>query len=185
MDEHCYATAAKGLHTMYLSGIIVVVSVVALIILPLLGGLGAVAGGVAMLVGIHQAGPAHEGYKTAMKLAIGQLVLGVLGMGGGIFGTVVEELCSVVNCVTIYLICVTTGELLAEREKNELVQRADLIWKLVAGCTVVEVVCTLAAYIPDLAGFTAALLVPTAVVDLIAAFLQMFFCENASKALLS
>jgi len=184
-----YVTAGNGLKKMFIGEIVALISaLVAFIpVLGLLGIVGTIVGAVIILVGLNATCPAHDNYKNALYMVIAGIVLNILSgfLGAGIFKSLVVIVSSIVAFLQTYFICTASGELLAAKGDGYQADRAVLIWKLYALCTVVSIVCTLVAGIPVIEFLAGVAGIIAGIVEVVAMVLYVIFLYKASESLLS
>lgn len=187
-----YELAGKGLHTMYLGEIVTLVSVVlaliafAIPVMAIVVLVGILAGGVMVLIGLGKASSAHKGYNTAFVLALVGIVLSILKSfgDGGAITSAIDLIDNIVSCIQTYYICKASGELLESKGEYELAQKAEQIWKIVAVCEGVDIVCRLIGWIPVLNILAVLAMFAAAIASIVVYFMRIGFFNNASKALL-
>ena len=165
-----YPMAGKGLNRMFIGEILCILAII-----PLIGGILALAGYIVMLVGLYTAGKADDGYRTAFFLTIASLILG--------FIPVLSLIGSVFNIITTYLVCTTTARLLMERGDTATAARGLFIWKLYAACLVVSLVCALLLFVPIINVAALLLELATAIASLVGGILYLMFLYRASDSL--
>ena len=166
-----YSMAGKGLNRMFIGEILCILAII-----PLIGGILALAGYIVMLVGLYTAGKADDGYRTAFFLTIASLILGfipILSLVGSVF-----------NIITTYLVCTTTARLLMETGATATAARGLFIWKLYAACLVVSLVCALLLFVPIINVAALLLELATAIASLVGGILYLMFLYRASDSLL-
>ena len=181
-----YGLAGKGLRTMYIGEVVSLCSLVAVFLVPALGLIGVLIGGIMILMGQNRAGPAHDGYRTAMVLFVVNIVINILKFctGNSPFTDVLDIIGNIISCAETYYICRASSELLSAKGDYELAGRAEEIWKVSVGCYVVSVVCVLVAWIPIVNIAALITIILSAVVSIVVAFMLIDFYNKASKALL-
>lgn len=166
-----YSMAGKGLNRMFIGEILYILAII-----PLIGGILALAGYIVMLVGLYTAGKADDGYRTAFFLTIASLILGFipfLSLIGSIF-----------NIITTYLVCTTTACLLTERGDLETAAKGLFVWKLYAACLVVSLVCALLLFVPLINVAAILMEVVVGIASLVGGILYLMFLYRASDSLL-
>lgn len=146
--------------------------------LPLLGALLAIIGTIVELVGLHKAGGAEDGYRTAFTMSVVIIVLSFVGL----IVPFVSVINSVLSMVVLYIVCNTTADLL-DHYDYETAQRGRIVWKLCLGCTIVIVICAVLAFIPLINILAAIAAVVTAIVALVSSILYLIFLYRASDSL--
>lgn len=183
-----YRAAGDGLHTMYVGEIVQLVSLAVTFIIPFLGVIGVLIGGIVVLVGLNKAGEAHSGFQTALMLSVVGIVLSLLkSLTGNSAGaaSVLGIISGIISCFETYYICTASGSLLKDMGEHTLAEQAEQLWKMVAGCEAVAIGCSLVIWIPVLNILAVFALVITFVVSIVMYFLRIGFYNSASKAFLS
>lgn len=188
MNER-FALAGKGLWLLFLAVILTLAAIVAMIV-PIIGWVAApfmaVAGLVLAIYGLYVARTAHPNFQNAFYIALISLVVGVVSAfvpNEGVLAGLMDILSDVLGFLSAYFICTAAGELLAEKGDAEQVHRADLIWKLVGGCTVVSILCTLTGWVPILGDIVGVAGVVARIVSFVASILEIIFYYKASASL--
>ncbi len=185
-----YAVAGKGLKLMFV-GTIVGIAAVVLTIIPFLGvlggGIAAIAGGLISLYGLYVAMGAQENYKNAMYMQLASIVVSILGsiFVEGLLGGIVDILSAVVSFLITYFVCTASHILLSDKGDSVQADRATLIIKLYAVCTLVNVVGILVSWIPVLNMIAGVIVALTSIVALVASVLLIIFYYKASQSLLA
>lgn len=188
MDER-FTLAGKGLWYLFLSVIFVLGGAVALIV-PIIGWIACpflmIAGFVLQFVGPYTARTAHANFQNAFYLSLVALVLGIVSAlvpDEGFLAGLVSIISDALGFVFTYLICTAAGELLAEKGDAEQAARAELLWKLAAGCAVVSILCTLTGWVPVLGAVVGVAGVIASIVSFVASILEIIFYYKASNSL--
>lgn len=188
MNER-FALAGKGLWLLFLSVILTLAAVVVAII-PVIGWVAAPVMIIAALViqfyAPYSARTAHPNFQNAFYIALISLVLGILSAfvpDEGFLAGLVSIASSVLSFLFTYFICTAAGALLAEKGDGEQAARADLIWKLVAGCSAVAILCTLVGWVPVLGAVVGIVGVVASIVNFVASILEVIFYYKASNSL--
>lgn len=168
-----YRTAGDGLMLVFVGEIICIFS-----FLPLLGGILAIIGTVVELVGLHKAGTAADGYRTAFTLSVIIIVVSFVGLMVPFAGVIGR----ILSMVVLYLVCTTTADML-DGFDVDTAERGRTVWKLCLGCTLVMVVCAVLIYIPLINILVAIASVVTAIVALVSSILYLMFLYRASDSL--
>lgn len=190
MNER-FALAGKGLWYLFLSVILALAGAVVAIV-PIIGWIACpiliIAGLVLQVVGFYTARTAHPNLQNAFYIALIGLGLGAISAfvpEEGMLAGLVSIASDVLGFAVTYFVCAAAGELLAEKGDTEQAARAELIWKLYGGCTVVSVLCTLTGWVPILGVIMGAAGVVSAVVGIVAGVLEIIFYYQASNSLRS
>ena len=162
-----YSMAGKGLNRMFIGEILCILAII-----PLIGGFLALAGLIVMLVGLHTAGKADDGYRTAFILTVAGLILSFI------------PLLSLIGIITTYLVCTTTARLLTEKGDLETAAKGLFVWKLYAACLVVSLVCALLLFVPIINVAALLLELATAIASLVGGILYLMFLYRASDSLM-
>lgn len=188
MNER-FALAGKGLWFLFLSVILALAAVVAMII-PIIGWVAApfmvIAGLVLAIYGPYVARNAHANFQNAFYIALVSLVLGIVSAfvpEEGVLAGLVSIISEVLGFLSAYFICTAAGELLAEKGDTEQAARADLIWKLVGVCNAVSILCTLTGWVPVLGTLVGIVGVVAGIVSVVALVLEIIFYYKASASL--
>lgn len=174
-----HATASQGLMLVFIGQIVSLFTFI-----PVLGVFAALGGLIVSVIGFYTLSQVNEGYKNAFMLTIVNLVISVLKVffKTGIFSTMLGLIGSILGLLVVYLLCNTTAELLKGTDDG-LVDRAGLIWKLYALCTIVSIVCSLLSYIPLINILAALFTFVIAIVQIVASVLYMIFLWKSQNAL--
>lgn len=184
-----YDQAGKGLWFLFLSAIL---SLAAAIVgfIPLLGDLVGlvlmVAAFALNILGPYVARDSHPFFRYAFYASIAAAVLDVLGEvvpDEGLLSGLVNLAASLAGLALVYFICTAAGDLLREKGDETLANRADLLWKLQAGCTVVVFASLLVAWIPVLNVLAALAALVVAIVAIVVGIMQVIFYYNAAGSL--
>lgn len=188
MNER-FALAGKGLWCLFLAAILNLIGGVVELV-PLLGGVVAgvlsVAAFLLDLYGPWCAREVHPRFLHAFYAAVAGTIINVLGWfvpEDGIPALIVSVVGIAVQLLLVYCICSASADLLREKGDVALAQRADLIWKLVAGCAAVELVSLLLVWIPVINLLAALASLVAAIVLLVAYVLQVIFYYQAATSL--
>lgn len=177
-----YAIAGKGLRTLFWGQIVAIASL-ALSLIPLLGFVSLV-GLVLALVGLNTAGSAHPGYKNALYMTVGNIILGILKIfTPAALGGILNVISSILSFLAVYYVCTASSMLLTAQGNETQASRGDLIWKLNALCTVVTIACSILVYVPFVGMLAGLVAIISAVVGLVAGILYLMFLYNASSSL--
>ena len=166
-----YSLAGRGLNYMFIGEILCI-----LVMFPLIGTIAVLVGFVMMLVGLHTAGKADDGYRTAFFLTIVNLILSLIPFLGFVS--------SIFSIVVTYLVCTTTARLLTEKGDLAAASRGLLVWKLYLVCMVVSVASGILAVIPGLLGLAAAVSLLNWLAYLVGGILYIVFLYRASNSLM-
>ena len=165
---------SKALNWLFIAQILCILDII-----PLVGAILAIIGLVMNLMALNGAGKLDEGYKTAFILSIVGLVVSVVNaFAGGVFGTILDIVSSVISLGILYYVVMTTVKHLGE---SDVAAKGISVWKLNLGCTVATVVLSVLSLIIPL--ISAVLSVIVAIVGLVAGILYMIFLYKSSKAL--
>lgn len=188
MNER-FSLAGKGLWLLFLSVILTLAAVVVAIV-PIIGW---VAAPIMVLVALviqfyapYSARTAHTNFQNAFYVALVALVLGVISAfvpEEGVLAGLVSILSEILSFLFTYFVCTAAGELLAEKGDVEQATRAELIWKLVAGCCVVSILCTLTGWVPVLGAIVGVAGVIASIVSFVASILEVIFYYKAAASL--
>lgn len=188
MNER-FAVAGKGLWFLFLSVVLTLAAVVAMII-PIIGWVAApfmvIAGLVLAIYGPYAARTAHPNFQNAFYIALVSLVLGIVSSFApdeGVLAGLVSIVSDVLGFLSAYFICTAAGELLAEKGDTEQAARADLIWKLVGVCNAVSILSTLVGWVPVLGTLVGIVGVVAGIVSVVALVLEIIFYYKASASL--
>ena len=165
-----YTAAGSGLKKVFIGEILSILSFI-----PLVGGILALVGLILNLVGLNEASRASEGYRTAFTLSIVSIVLAVLTLVLPILSVVG----SILSFVVVYLVCITTADILDECGDSDTAAKGRFVWKLYVVCTVILVVCGLVALIPGAAILAGLVIIPTAIASLVAGIQYLIFLYRA------
>lgn len=188
MNER-FSLAGKGMWLLFLSVILTLAAVV-VVIVPIIGW---VAAPIMVLVALvmqfyapYSARTAHANFQNAFYVAIVALVLGIISVfvpEEGVLAGLVSILSEILSFLFTYFVCTAAGELLAEKGDVEQARRAELIWKLVAGCCVVSILCTLIGWVPVLGAIVGVAGVIASLVSFVASILEVIFYYKAANSL--
>lgn len=176
--------AGEGLRYVFWGVIAILVGTVVAIIIPLVGLIVMLVGMGCEVYGYLTAAKSDTGYMNAVFCVAGGIVVSLLNgvAGEGVFGSLLSILSSILGLAVVYFMCQTTGKLLSPG-RPDLAVRADSLWKLYLGCTVVQVICAVLSIIPLIGLLAGVLSVLTGIVQLVAEVLYMIFLYKAQKAL--
>ena len=179
-----YPNAANGLKLMFYGEILTIIAALFLLV-PWVGTILTLIGGIVSLLGLNQAGSDDAGYRTAFALTIANLVLSIVGafVGDGFLATLISLCGSVLSLLIVYYVCITTANLLHSIGEENLSSRGRTVWMINLICTVVGVVIGLLMYIPVLNILAMAASVIMVIVQLIGYILYMMFLNGSYKAL--
>ena len=179
-----YPNAANGLKLMFYGEILTIIAPLFLLV-PWVGTILILIGGVLSLVGLNQAGSDDAGYRTAFVLTIVNLVLSivVLFVGDGFLATLIGLCSSVLSLLIVYYVCITTANLLHSIGEENLSSRGRTVWMINLICTVVGVVISLLMYIPILNVLAMAASIIMVIVQLIGYILYLMFLYGSCKVL--
>lgn len=169
-----YTTAGRGLNKVFIGEILAILSFI-----PLLGGILALVGLILVLVGLNEASAAADGYRTAFWLGIASIVVKVLSIVIPLLGLV----SSILAFVEVYLVCITTADILDETGDPATAAKGRFVWKLYIVCTVIIVVCSLLVLIPGVVILAALVMIPTVIATLVAGIQYLIFLYRASAFL--
>lgn len=181
MNEN-YLLAGKGLHTMFVAEIIILVSA----FIPLIGIIGILVGLVLSLVGLHTASKTHSGFQAAMTMTLAGIAVSLISIflpDGGLLGTLISIVSNVLSLAVTYFVCITASDMVEELGQYEVAQRGRFVWKLNLICTVVTVICAVVVFIPILNILAAIAAVVTGIAAIVAGILYLMFLHGASKCL--
>ena len=167
--------ASRGLLLLFVSAIVALFSW-----LPFVG---IVAFGL-NLYALYTLSTAAEGYRTAFQVNIAGIILIIAGMffDHGFLGALIDIAVQILNFLSVYLICRTTGEFLAGVDYR-LAGSGATVWTLYAVCTGVLILCELLSVIPIINIGAALLEFGMAIVQLVAGILYLVFLWRSQKAL--
>lgn len=167
--------ASRGLLLLFVSAIISLFSW-----LPFIG---IVAFGL-NLYALYTLSTAAEGYRTAFYVNIVGIILSVVGMvfKNGFLGALVDMAIQILNFLSVYFICKTTGDFLSTVDYR-LAGSGTTVWVLYAVCTGVMILCELLSVIPIINIGAALLSAGIAVVQFVAGILYLIFLFRSQKAL--
>lgn len=179
-----YHHAAEGLRLMFIGQILMLVGL-ALVWVPLLGSLLAIAGMVVEMVGLYKAGNDDQGYRTALIFVAVALVVDLVAgfLGEGILNSILSLVTEVLSLMVVVQVCTTTSLLLHSVGNEKLGQRGGTVMKLYVVCTAVSIVCGVLGVIPIvniLAGLVTAV---AAIAQVVGYVLYLTFLYGSSKAL--
>ena len=166
-----YSLAGRGLNRMFIGEILCILAII-----PLIGGFLALAGLIVMLVGLHTAGKADDGYRTAFILTVAGLILSFIPL--------LSLIVNILSIITTYLVCTTTARLLTEKGDLETAAKGLFVWKLYAACLVVSLVCALLLFVPIINVAALLLEIATAIASLVGGILYLMFLYRASDSLM-
>lgn len=189
MDER-FALAGKGLWYLFLAAILNLASGVVGIV-PLLGGAASkilsVAAFALTLYGPWSAREAHPNFLNAFYTTVAGTVLNVVDWfipeESAFLSLVVGAVAIVVSVLGVYFICSASRDLLREKGDQSLANRADLIWKLVAGCSAVVLASLLVVWIPGVNLLAGVASLVAAIVLIVAGILEILFYYKAANSL--
>ena len=177
--------AGRGLHLVFLGQIVSIIAVI-LILIPIVGTVAALAGFVIGLYGLYVASRAMDGYNTALYCMVGGIVINVISVfvSSGIIGII----SSLLNLAIIYCVCTVTAGILdglGGAEAHDTARRGLMVWKINLGCTIVEVICSVLAFIPlvNILAFLVSML--TSLVALVGGILYLMFLYKSSNVLMT
>lgn len=174
MNGYNWNVAGSGLEKMFFGQILAI-----LVIIPLVGWIAAIAGLILFLVGLHEAAGADEGYRTAFYVQLATLVLSVLS----IFVGALDIFTSILSLVSVYLVCITTANLLSAKGDLAMAARGRLVWKINLACAVVSVVCSVLSIIPVANLLALVIAVPAAIAGLVGGILYLMFLYGSYHSL--
>ena len=174
MNGYNWSIAGSGLEKMFFGQILAI-----LVIIPLVGWIAAIAGLILFLVGLHEAAGADEGYRTAFYVQLATLVLSVLS----IFVGALDIFTSILSLVSVYLVCITTANLLSAKGDLAMAARGRLVWKINLVCAVVSVVCSVLSIIPVANLLALVIAVPAAIAGLVGGILYLMFLYGSYHSL--
>lgn len=169
-----YTAAGRGLNKMFIGEILSILSFI-----PLVGGILALVGLILTLVGLNEASAAADGYRTAFWTGIVSIVVDVLA----VFLSPLGVVSSILSFVMVYLVCITTADILDETGDPATAAKGRFVWKLYVVCTVIIVVCALLALIPGVVVLAALVMIPTVIATLVAGIQYLIFLYRASSFL--
>lgn len=177
--DHTRLTAGKGLYFLFVGQIIAL-----FIFVPLFGGIAAIAEALTSLYGFYILSQATSDYKNAFILTLASVVLSFLRnfLSGGILVSSLAVISNICGFAVVYFVCISTAKLLSGINQTQ-VNRAGLIWKLYALCTLILIACSLASYIPIISILAGAVSFVTTIVQLLASILYLVFLWNCQKLL--
>lgn len=187
MDSSNYAVAGRGLRTMFIGEIVMLISGF-LILIPFVGIIGMIAGFVLEIMGLNTAGPVRESYRTALYVTIANAVVSLLGAltgGEGLLSGLLSAAGTLLSLYVVYVVCTVSSQLLGEKGDVVQAKRGNDIWKVYAACTVIGIVCQVLAVIPLVNLLAAVVSVVAAIVLFVAGILYLIFLYNASASLQS
>ena len=197
MKDEKIMIAGNGLKLMFIGEIVALFAVV-----PMVGGLAALAGGIIALVGLIKLRNSDEGYKKALimlalvvaativgsimaAVAVGGTIMSSGGaVGGGLPGVLVMSLAALVfGFLQTYLVCTTTSGLLRELGRDSEAAQGDLVWKLNAVSYAVSIISAIMTYAAvALASFLGII---SGIVALVAGILYIIFLYKSYNAMLA
>lgn len=182
-----YPNASEGLKLLFYAQILIIVGTL-LSLVPIVGSLIVLAGGILDLVGLNRAGQDDEGYRTAFTLVIVSIVVDVLsgfaGSKGFLFLATPLSIASIlVSLGIIYFVCITTSNLLHSVGEEALSQRGITVWKINLLCTALSVVLVLLMVIPVLNILAAIGEIAVTIAEIVGYVLYMMFLSGSYKAL--
>lgn len=187
MNEN-FVRAGRGLHIIFLAGILAIVSLVLAVIpvIVLLGGVGAITAIVLTLVGLNTASPTNPSFKTAMAASIINIVVSLVGVlfpAGGFLNILASTANSVLGLAVVYFVCIASTELVEEKGDPTLAQKGRFVWKLTAVCTGCSILFSLVVFIPGLTVMATIASVAAAIVGLVGTVLYLIFLNRAANYL--
>ncbi len=180
-----YPNASEGLKLLFYAQILIIVGTL-LSLVPIVGSLIVLTGGILDLVGLHRAGQDDEGYRTAFMLSIASIVVNLLNGfadSESFLASLLSVVSSLVSLGIIYFVCITTSNLLHSVGKEALSQRGITVWKINLVCTAVGVALTLLIFIPVLNILAAIGAIAVAIAEIVGYVLYMMFLSNSYKTL--
>lgn len=189
MDER-FALAGKGLWFLFLSVILNLIGNIVGIV-PLLGGAAEkvleVAAFALSLYGPWSAREAHPNFLNAFYASIVGAALNVVDWfipeESTFLAVVVGIVAIVVSVLEVYFICSASRDLLREKGDQPLADRADLIWKLVAGCSAVVLASLLLVWIPGVNLLAGVASLVASIVLIVAMILEVLFYYKGANSL--
>lgn len=182
MNSNEKQTAGRGLYYLFLGQILALFALI-----PLLGAVAVIAGGVLSILGFYTLSRAHEGYKTAFILLLANVVIQLLSSAfseTGFWGTCFSFVGAFLNAMVIYYVCNTTSAML-ENQDPAVAALGHKIWKGVILGTIVEMICVVLSLIPliDVLALIVAFII--SILQLIIAILYLVFLWKSQKVLRS
>lgn len=169
-------TVSKALNWLFIAQILCL-----LVFIPVVGAILAIIGAVTNFLALYGAGKLDNGYHTAFILTVVAIVVSVLSaFAGGIFGSLVEIVSTVVELGILYFVVTPTCGLLEAAGCPEIAAKGVTVWKINLICTIVSVVLGLLSFIPVLA---TVLGVVNGIVLIVAGILYLVFLYKSAKAL--
>lgn len=183
-----YFIASEAFHKLFAAEMLALAAILVLLI-PALGWIAApimlVVAALFQLFALYDARSVHPGFQMAFNLVIAGLVVSVVNFflpDGTFLASVADIIAAILSFGTVYYIC-TAGEDLLEGVDGALADRAALLWKLYAGCTVVTVINAIVAGVTVLEWLMSVVSAVFGIVSLVAYILLIIFYNQASKAL--
>lgn len=166
-----YTAAGRGLNKVFIGEILAILAFI-----PLIGLILALIGAIMILAGLNEASAASDGYRTAFWVDIAAIVVKVLA----VFISPLGLVSSILAFVMVYLVCITTADILDETGDPATAAKGRFVWKLYVVCTVIIVVCSLLALIPGVVILAALVMIPTVIATLVAGIQYLIFLYRAS-----
>lgn len=197
MKDQRYAIAGGGLKLMFIGEIVALFAII-----PVIGSIAALAGGIIALVGLVKTRTADPLYGKAVIMLVLGIVAAVLAailtsvaMGGAIMSStgvtagglggvmVVSILSSIFSFLQVYFVCNATSGLLRGIGEDYEASRGDLVWKLNAICYIASIIITIVTVVSvTLAGV---LSMVSSIVGLIASVIYLIFLYKSQKIMLA
>lgn len=173
--------AGKGLYFLFIGQILGL-----LMFVPVIGTAAMLAGTVCSIYGLYTLSKADADYQNAFMLTIANFAVSLFSTvilnNAGIFAFLCNAVSLGINAAVIYFICSATGRLL--RGINDSIeQRGEMIWKVVWVCTIIEIACSLLAFIPIINIAAMVVQVIAMVIQMVISILYLVFLWQGQKAL--
>lgn len=179
-----YPNAAEGLRLMFIAQIVMIVGTV-LALVPILGSIIIIAGGIVNLLGLYKAQTDDNGYQMAFYVSIAGIVVDVLRgiVGEGVLYTLLGIVASVLGLAVVYYVCITTSNLLHSIGEETLADKGVTVWRIYLAVGIVSIVCRVLSFVPVLNVLAMAVSVVAAIAQLVGYILYLIFLNGSSKAL--
>lgn len=178
-----YANAGKGMKLLFISQIGAIISAVFAVI-PFIGVVGAIAAaafGIVGVYGLYVAGQDVEECKKAMTLTLVNVIVSVVG--AFVLKSVLGIVSNILSVVIVYLVCQGIGNALRNVGDSKSAAFGDTTSKMYVVCYAIAIILSIIGLIPLIGIVAKVLLVPVAIVELVAGIRYIMFCYKSYNSL--